>query len=429
MSALKILHICTSPNGGAGRAAFRLHESLLKNGVESYFMSLYDESSLTKNEKLNFIALNNGPSNILFRIVNKIQRIFRVSSAKRHIKLVSEYNGLHSKINAEITSLPFSNFRIDEYPIVKKVDIVNLHWVSKVLDYPTFFKNINKPVVWTLHDLNPVKGIFHYEDDEKINETLTGDLNKQFVKIKIDSLKSFRNTLQIVTPSHWLQDKASKSPILGKFQSEVIPYCIDFNHFPVHPKMEYRKELNIPDDGKILLLFVSQMKISNRKGLDLVLEAAKFLPEHTISIVLVGTSAQFSIPGVTVTSTGLITNDAILAKYYSSADAVILPSREDNLPNVILESFSCGTPIIGFPIGGIKEHVLNKHTGILAENISSLSLANAIKEFIETKNSYESSKIREYAEIHFSERIQVEAYMKLYNRLKSSRNLQVTDKT
>jgi glycosyltransferase involved in cell wall biosynthesis len=78
---------------------------------------------------------------------------------------------------------------------------------------------------------------------------------------------------------------------------------------------------------------------------------------------------------------GNISDDKKLMEYYSLADAFIIPSREDNLPNVMLESFACGTPVIGFPIGGVNEHVIDYQTGLLAKDISSDALAECIKQF------------------------------------------------
>jgi len=112
---------------------------------------------------------------------------------------------------------------------------------------------------------------------------------------------------------------------------------------------------------------------------------------------------------------GEITTAAEMAKCYAVADVFVLPSREDNLPNVMLEAFACGTPVIGFPVGGIAEHVKLNHTGVLAEEVSGLSLAKAIQLFYETKGKYQREVIRKYAEDNFSPEKQADSYQKVYD--------------
>ena len=68
---------------------------------------------------------------------------------------------------------------------------------------------------------------------------------------------------------------------------------------------------------------------------------------------------------------GKINDEEKLALLYSAADLFILPSKEDNLPNVMLESIACGTPVIGFDIGGLSDVIKNYKTGYLyVEKIS-----------------------------------------------------------
>jgi glycosyltransferase involved in cell wall biosynthesis len=109
-----------------------------------------------------------------------------------------------------------------------------------------------------------------------------------------------------------------------------------------------------------------------------------------------------------------IENDELLADYFRLADAFVLPSREDNLPNVIMEAFACGCPIIGFPVGGIKEHVVINKTGVIAESLTGSSLAKAINHFIIMKDVFSKDEIRKYAESHFSGAKQSKEYLNIF---------------
>ena len=62
---------------------------------------------------------------------------------------------------------------------------------------------------------------------------------------------------------------------------------------------------------------------------------------------------------------------------YNIADVTVVSSIEDNLPNILLESLSCGTPVVGFKIAGIKDNIVNDFNGYLADlgNIDMLSKA------------------------------------------------------
>ncbi|MEL6813042.1 MAG: glycosyltransferase, partial [Bacteroidota bacterium] len=88
-----------------------------------------------------------------------------------------------------------------------------------------------------------------------------------------------------------------------------------------------------------------------------------------------------------------------------------------NLPNTMLESFATGTPVISFAAGGMKEHIENEFNGMLAEEISAVSLARAIESLLANTSLYKPHEIKTYAEKHFSLAKQAEGYMKVYHNL------------
>ena len=76
---------------------------------------------------------------------------------------------------------------------------------------------------------------------------------------------------------------------------------------------------------------------------------------------------------------GTINDDEKLALCYAAADAFLIPSLEDNLPYTVMESLSCGTPVIAFTTGGIPDMVKHEHNGYLAEYRSSESFADGME--------------------------------------------------
>ena len=129
--------------------------------------------------------------------------------------------------------------------------------------------------------------------------------------------------------------------------------------------------------------------------------------------ILVG---ENNISNPLVKNYGFIKNEDVLINIYNEVDIVLLLSIEDNLPNVILEAFACGTPIMSFSNGGMNDHV-NPKTGILIKNINYQSLSSAFDQFIKNKINFNKRTIRKYAEDNFDIGLQVKAYNDLYRRI------------
>ena len=420
---MKIVHLSTFVNGGAGKAAFRLHLSLLEQGVESHFISLFDYPKEIENfNDVNFHCFIDYKPTIKNKLKNlkiRLNKYKTRNSLKKNLELL---DSLKPSINAETTSTPFSNYIIENHPLIKEADVIHLHWVSQMVDYSTFFKFLKKPVIWTLHDMNPFQGLFHYTEDYLRNKDLfyLTEIDKIFVKFKRGEIQKLGEPyLKIVAPSKWLQKEASKSDVFSNYKIELIPNCINSNSFKTLEKAEARKHLNLPE-SKFIILFIAESINNRRKGFDFILEVLKkFEPDKSPLFLVIGDKVK-SIPNSeNCILFGRIESDEKLNKFLSAADVFILPSREDNLPNVLLESFASGTPIIGFPIGGLTEHLIEKQTGLIADEINSSSLFNAINKFMEQRQNYSPMTIKKYAIENFSHSTNAKKYICLYKEILS----------
>ena len=106
-----------------------------------------------------------------------------------------------------------------------------------------------------------------------------------------------------------------------------------------------------------------------------------------------------------------------MALAYAAAAVFMLPSREDNLPNTMIELLSCGTPIIGFSIGGIKETIQNEFNGYLCSELSVNTLSKTIDTFFKNTYSLNANLISEDAPSKFDSMKQVAKYIGIYKNI------------
>jgi glycosyltransferase involved in cell wall biosynthesis len=159
---------------------------------------------------------------------------------------------------------------------------------------------------------------------------------------------------------------------------------------------------------------------NRRKGFDLLLDVLPVLRHTNVNICVIG-NLELSIKyDQKITFLGKISDERLLALAYSAADIFLLPSREDNLPNVMIESVACGTPVIAFPVGGIPDVIKTGLNGILANNLSSESLVQALNDFIQGKYTFDSRVIRDNALQMFSSKLQVTRYFERYQDMLES---------
>ncbi len=315
----------------------------------------------------------------------------------------------------EIFSTPFSNYDLTACEVYQKADVIHLHWVAGYLDYPSFFEKNSKPVVWTLHDENPFRGGFHYKLDELNNEKgKYYDLDQFYKKVKFEAI-SKQKSLTIVTPSKWLEVAAKQSQVFQNRNVRHIYYTLNQSVFKKLDKGFSRDFFNIPSD-KTVFMFVAQHINNKRKGFELlfpIIDKDLLTNSH---FLIVGQNSDSTIKS-NITYTGTISEERIMAMAYCAADYFILPSKEDNLPNTMLESISCGTPIIAFSIGDFKEIIEEGENGFLAKEVSSSALADLMKSLQMFSNDLDAKNIREYSLEKFNRSSVVKQYVGIYNQL------------
>jgi glycosyltransferase involved in cell wall biosynthesis len=410
---MRVVHINTSASGGAGIAARRLVQAQLKNGVRAAFLS----RSLTidfDGDEWNdpFFDYNRPP------LIDRIAK--RIGFIKTERPLLDEatrkLESLRSRLSFESASIPYTPFKLEEHPLVEQADVIHLHWVGQILDYPSFFENCKKPIVWTLHDMNPFMGLFHYRQDLLDNERHVSPWDEQVLAIKKQAYANVKKGA-IVSPSKWLLQEAQNSGVLASFTTfRTIPNCIDTTVFTPKNKQELRAKMGIEPEANVFLFSANALDIP-RKGASLLTEALDTLTVE-VTILTQGKGAlETGNPKVKIIPLGHSNEVSTLVDNYSIADAFLLPSLEDNLPNTMLEAMACGLPVIGFATGGIKEHILENRNGKLVSPATAAQLKLAIERFCVSKAIYVEKTICGYASDTFGERKTVAAYNEVYKRL------------
>ncbi len=368
---MKVAHISQSDvSGGASRAAYRLHKALCSIGVDS---TMLVDNSITNDWTIQ------GPKGQYARLLKKVR-----PNLVRPVKylLKTENPALHS-IAALPSTLPKTLNR-------SSFDVVNMHWINGEMLSIADIGKIRKPLFWTLHDMWAFCGAEHYTDEDRYCQGYEPnnrppyesgmDLNRWTWSRKV---KHWKTPIHIITPSQWLGDCARASKLMGNWPISVIPYAMDTESWePVRRKLA-RSILGLPTDVPLLLFGAIGGTADRRKGFDLLQAALVNLRDEIqgMEIVVFGQMRpQQPIDlGFPVHYAGFLHDDISLRLIYSAANAMVIPSRQDNLPNTGLEAQACGTPVVAFEIGGLPDIVRHQETGYLAKAFDTNDLAAGIK--------------------------------------------------
>lgn len=405
---MKIYHLSSAPfSGGAARAGFRLHQGLLRTqGIESIWLDPGTSAHGDGVVRLERKKRGDGP-------LMRMKRRYWGGIVRQHF---------------DATTPPASNpvgwGGVDMLEKLPVPDVWNLHWVSWFLEWETMLPWMAEqaPIVWTLHDLNPLKGIWHYEPEESELTGTRRSFEHRALELKRRALKCVpSDRLTFVGPSRWMVECCERSLITSDFPVRHIPYGVDAEIFTPRDPGVLRKMFGIPLED-IVIGFVADNIEDPRKGMVPLLEALRILCENrsNIRLLAVGKGQLEAFDGLRYTHIGPIQNDLLLSYFYSSCDLFACPSLQDNFPNTVIEAMACGTPVTGYMVGGLPDMV-GGSLGLLAHEVGcSRSLATAIGEALEsTKTSPElvREKLRACCDLG----IQGDAYAVLYAHMSSGR--------
>lgn len=414
---MRVLLINTSERiGGAAVACSRLLEALKNNGVKAK-MLVRDKQT----DHLSVIGLEKSWRN-RWRFLWERFVIWTHNRFSRQNLFAMDI----ANAGADITRLP-------EF---EEADVIHLHWINQgMLSLRDIDKILasGKPVVWTMHDMWPVTGICHHARECRAYQTechhcpyLQGGGSSKDLshRIFLKKQRIYRGRrIHFVACSQWLENLARKSALLEGQPVTSIPNPIHVGLFRPGDVREARLRCQLPADKK-LILFGSVKITDKRKGIDYLVEACRLLAERRpqlceeLGVVVFGQHSDelAALLPFKVYSMNFVREEQRLADIYRAVDLYVTPSLEENLPNMIMEAMACGTPCVGFNIGGIPEMIDHLHNGYVAQYKSAEDFAQGIRWCLQPENYGElcAEAVRK-AVSHYSEGAIAKRYISLYN--------------
>jgi glycosyltransferase involved in cell wall biosynthesis len=273
-------------------------------------------------------------------------------------------------------------------------DVVNLHWTQQEMLSISDISKINKPLVWSLHDMWPFCGAEHYSNDDRYVHGYTKknrppsdsgiDLNRITWLLK---RHYWKNAINIVANSHWMHECASKSLIMKNWPIKTIHYPLDLHKWCPVTQKSARVILGLPAESPLILFGAMEGERDPRKGADLLSRALKqldFPAGRKPALAIFGQSRPIisSFPDYKTYYFGHLFDDFSLKLLYSAADVMVVPSRQEAFGQTASEAQACGTPVVSFRIGGLQDTIDHLVTGYLAKPFCTQDLANGILQML-----------------------------------------------
>lgn len=305
-----------------------------------------------------------------------------------------------------------------------EADLLHLHWIGFNYLPISSWARLRQPVVWTLHDSWAFTGGCHIPHDCRRYEDACGkcpilhserehDLSRWNWKAKAHALPKMHPI--IVAPSVWLSDCARRSSLLGGAEIHTIAHGLDLDIFHPMDRAVARAALGVPLDRPLIAFGAMFALLDWNKGADLLTEALNQLDIDADLLIFGSDSVPENLKRTSYTA-GTLTDEKRIAQVYAAADVMIVPSRSENLPNTIIESLACGTPVVAFRIGGIPDLIEHQVNGYLAEPFDTEDLARGIAWVLEDPERHARLRAaarakaeREYEITHIARR-----YLALY---------------
>jgi len=406
---MRILTVNSSDlDGGAARAAYRLHQGLLRIGVDSRMLV---QSRSSDDQRVQ------GPRTSFDKAMSRLRPTLDLHPVRRYPtfgrKMFSPawlpFGGLVDRINAS------------------DADVVHLHWITAGMLRLEDLARVRKPMVWSLHDMWAYTGGCHYDEGcdrwksscgacPILGSTREGDLSRKVFQRKLATYSSLKERITIIGLSSWMAECARESTLLKGFRVEQLPNPIDTQVFKPVDRNVAKQILGLPTEKPLVLFGAVNATADPRKGFPHLSEALRALPKGSVELAVFGASRPDQPPdlGHPIHYLGRLHDDASLCVLYNAADVTVVPSLQENLSNTIVESLACGTPVAAFAIGGNGDMVEHGVNGVLVPAFDAGALAQGI---LSSVAGDRSPTLRENARRTALERFELKTVSERYGTL------------
>ncbi len=407
--AQNVIQISTTDGeGGASRAARRLHDALPGAGWESWFVAGLPRVGGGNTSTLTAEA---GPA------LEALAPYFRSSFGELRMPLPSSR-------------------RFPKADLFRRASVINLHNLhGGYFDYralPAWAAE--KPLVMTLHDMWAFTGHCAYSFGCERWETechacpMWGELkgldeiprtpwdnSRREWRRKRDAYA--RTPLTVVAPSRWLAGLAERS-ILAADAVHVVPYGLDTEAYAPMDRAAARGILGIAPDAPVVAFGAASLG-QERKGIGELIGALDVVRRDVPGVELLAMGGTLGLPAELAGArmVGSVSDPHLQRAVYAAADLVALPSLADNQPLAMLEAMACGVPVVAFAAGGIPETVRDGETGRLAAAGDAQALAAAIAALLQDTEQRDrlGAAAREHVEREHTLAAQAQRYAEIYS--------------
>jgi glycosyltransferase involved in cell wall biosynthesis len=386
---MKVLHVNLSDQfGGAAIACARLHEGLIAAGVDSQLL-VYRRND-EQNPRIH--AISTGFEYQLQRVQLKLTNYIA--------RLQKDPSSFHTSLNL------FSNGLLKRIEDLAP-DLVHLHWVGgNILNFSDLAK-ISVPIVWTHHDMWPFCGAEHYSYAQRWLEGYSASTRSvEATGIDLDRWTWQRKksawagvSINHVGPSRWMKECAASSALWkgsAKSRFSVIANGLDTDVFIPHNTEETRADFGIKSELPVLLFGAHSLE-SSIKGGDLLKKvteelAARGMPFQIVTFGRGHFDAPVDVPCLNI---GVVNDCAKLAKLYSCADVMLVPSRLEAFGQTASEAMSCGVPVCAFDTSGLRDIVDHQVNGYLAKCFDIADFSDGVSWCLDNISKPSAERVRD----------------------------------
>jgi glycosyltransferase involved in cell wall biosynthesis len=409
---MKILQLSTfDVRFGAAIAARRLHEALLAAGQSCDFL-------------VNEVQSDSPRTHAAFGGFGKLRAKGRQFLDQWPVRF-------YSRVPWQIFSSSWTGSPIGGAIGKLQPDVVHLHWCQSGFVPTRTLPHLPYPLIWTFHDMWAFTGGCHYTSGCErylqhcgqcpvLNSSKDDDLSQRLWWQKHRAYRRLARSLQVICPSNWMAGLARRAPLLEGIPVHVLPNPINTRTFQPIDRTTARRLLGLPTEGRLLLMGAAATP-DRRKGFDLLdaslREYAGTPGSEPLGLVTLGKrhqGASSDVKGLTNWNIGFLQDEVSLCALYNAVDLVALPSREENLSNMLAEALCCGIPCLAFAIGGNGDLISHQVNGYLAKPGETADMAAGLTWTLKNIGVAQQAAIAKAAHQRVSYEVLVPEFLKIY---------------